>query len=457
MTMCFFAGPARTRLPKAEARPGDSAARPAAEAGARSTPSTVALSEGLGRGIVCGMNIVLGRQPIFGRDHQLVGYVLSYGIGAEAAPWRSMLADVFLGAGLEQATGGYPAYLETPRDLLLSGDLDLLDPDRIVLLPSGIDPADPEAVEACRRLVDQGYRLVLDLRTAVGAGGRMIRWADAVRLDLSRLPVPAMVEVAQELRRRRVRLMAENVEGQAAHEAALGAGVELFRGYRYSRPEVLMPRDLPVEYIRAFRLMQLVRDWDVTDLEVETEFRADPSLSYKLLRMANTAAVGARGVRSIGHAIRLLGREVLYRWMALLLLSTAVEREVEAEMVRTSLRRARHCELIAPLAGRPAAAGSLYVAGLLSLTDLLLGAPMEEIVRGMGLAPEVEAALIRRDGFHGAVLHLVEAYDDFRWAEVMDRCSELGVQPREVGDRYMEALAWAEQHAPAAGAALARR
>ena len=49
----------------------------------------------------------------------------------------------------------------------------------------------------------------------------------------------------------------------------------------------------------------------VSDAALDKAFGTDVNLTYKLLRMVNSAATGARGIESIGHAVRLLGRAPL--------------------------------------------------------------------------------------------------------------------------------------------------
>ena len=49
--------------------------------------------------------------------------------------------------------------------------------------------------------------------------------------------------------------------------------------------------------------------------------RHDVALSYKLLRMVNSAAMGGRDIWSIGHALRLLGRAQIARWLGILLVT----------------------------------------------------------------------------------------------------------------------------------------
>jgi EAL and modified HD-GYP domain-containing signal transduction protein len=107
--------------------------------------------------------------------------------------------------------------------------------------------------------------------------------------------------------------------------------------------------------------------------------------------------------------------------------------------------RGRLCELIALASGIPKAGGPLFIVGVLSLLDVLLGLSMEELAARMELAPDVRRALLAREDFYGATLALVEAYEEGCWDEVIARCGEVGVQPHVLRGLYFVSLEWARE------------
>jgi EAL and modified HD-GYP domain-containing signal transduction protein len=352
------------------------------------------------------------------------------------------VVDTLLGIGLDRLTDGKPAFITASRELVESGSLELLDRDAVVITVESAPAEDLDYITACERLATSGFRLAMDL-AAIEEMESFLPILDTLRVDLEAYAGPLLDGLADRVRPHSIRLLAEKVRSATLRDACLEAGFELFHGYGLGHGENRAGRDLPIGHLRIAALMQKIRDIDVTDGQIEELFRTDLSLSYKLLRMVNSAAVGARGVESIGHAIRLLGRETLYRWLALLFLASAADTGVRAEVVQTSLMRARLCELIAGSIGQGASAGALYITGLLSLLDVLLAMPMVELVGQMGVTAEVRQALLSREGLHGSVLRLVEAYDLGDWNEFTARSTDLGIGSLEVGAHYLEALRWA--------------
>lgn len=397
------------------------------------------------------MEILLSRQPIFDRDEQIAGYELSYRAQPDAAgpddeSAEHILVDAFLGVGLERVTEGAQAFLGTSRKLLLSAALEVLSPGSVVLFVPPVDDTDDEALRACDRLRQLGFHLATDAM-ALPANARLLDVVGTARVDVSRAN-GQLADTAARLKDRSIRLMADNVDNRGVRDDLLGLGFELFHGFGSGRQEAVSQKDLSVDYLNTVRLMQEIREMEVPDQQIEARFRSDISLSYKLLRIVNSAAIGARGVESIGHAIRLIGRGPLYRWLGLLLVSSGLDGGIQAEVLHTALLRARLSEMLAEPAGRPAAADSLYMVGLLSLLDILIGSSMTELLPNMGLSQEVQDALLDRGGFHGIVLRLVEAYDLGHFDEFEGRCADLGLNPGIVASLYLEALSWANANTP---------
>jgi len=396
------------------------------------------------------MEILVRRQPVFDRSEQLYGYELllqrigERASGAEAPP-EQMVVDVFLGIGLDQVAANHRAFITVDRDILLGDAVRLLPKDRVVLQLVGQLSDDDELLEACDRLVWSGYRFSVESDTPEALPERILRLSEIVTLDVSRYDRQVLPDVVGWLRQYHARLMARHVRSREDRDAFLKLGFELFEGYQSGVSKTLTRRTLPTEHLLVFRLLKKIRDPKSTDNEIEDILRRDVALSYKLLRMVNSAAFGGREIWSIGHALRLLGRDQVARWLGLLLVVGVEKQGVRAELTSLSLARARMCELLATASGVPRAGGSLFLVGMLSLLDHLVEAPMEQLVESMELAPDVRQALLHREDYYGAVLSLIEAYEAGSWDAVIGWANGIGVAPEALPQIYVDSLAWARE------------
>ncbi len=399
------------------------------------------------------MEILVARQPVFDRREQLYGYDLVLrrpGSGAPGGPLpEQLVADTFLGIGIDQVAAGRRAFVTVDRDMLLGGAVRLLPADRVVLQINDEVGADGDLIQVCDQLVWSGYRFSIVSQRPDTLPEELLRLAEIVKVDVPSVDTATLSDITAWLRSYHVRLLAMHVRHRLERDVCTNLGFELFEGYRFTAPETLTRRDLPIEHVMTFRLLKMVRDPRSGDAEIEDVLRRDVALSYKLLRMVNSAAVGGRDIWSIGHALRLLGREQVARWLGLLLVTDSAKDGVRGELVNLTLVRARMCEMMADAAGVPRARGPLFLVGMLSLLDQLLETPMPLLADSMELAPDVRNALLERADFYGAVLGLVEAYEQGWWDQVDALAQNVGVSPVALPPMYLEALSWAsEQQRP---------
>jgi c-di-GMP phosphodiesterase len=397
------------------------------------------------------MDTLLVRQPIFDGHERIAGYeVLCRDVvrarrdGERDCDADRVVVDAFLGIGLPRLAAGHRAYVSVSRDLLLGNSIQLLSPDSIVVQVSCSQP-DAAFIEACERLVRAGYQIALDEFRLTPESEPLLKHADIVKLDVHGQPHEVLLAETQQIRRWPVRLLAEGVENRTVHEACKELGFELFQGYLFSRPETVSRRDLSVEHLRVLRLMTLVRDESVSDFAITEAFRADVALAYKLLRIVNASAVGGKDLTSIGHAVGLLGRDALYRWLALLLITPQSRGAVAAELAHATLTRARFCELLADRGNGVVDGGTLFLTGLLSALDTFYQLPAAEIVEHLRLSTDVSDALLARTGRLGVTLALVTAFEEGQWQEMESRCAVLGVHAAELTQIYLDALGWAHE------------
>ena len=399
------------------------------------------------------MTLFLSRQPVFDAEENLVAYDLTCLDSAAGDPTddvdaalaaERLILDACLTQGLDQVAEGRTALLPVSRSVLVRGAVRVVDPRRAVLsLPTGT-VIDRELVTASAALVADGYKLSAQAMDIVRSP-ELMRLVSLVRLDVCSFPADALDRVAAGLRQHDAHLLAERVPNKTVRDRCFDAGIELFHGYRLTRPEVLPRRDVGIDHLHAFKMMKQLRDPSVSDAAIEASFKRDVVLTYKLLRLVNTAAMGGKGIHTIGHAIRLLGRQTVYRWLSLLLVGGAGERGVAMETAHLSLTRARFCEQVAAACGIRAASGSLFMVGLFSMLDVLLCADMRDLVVRLELAPDVAAALTGREDFYGAVLSLSEAYEGGDWAAVATHCADIGIAPAALPPLYLDGIQWARE------------
>ena len=399
-------------------------------------------------------SIYVARQPIFELGKGLYGYELLYrrdasiqrADGENAYMSAEVIVGALLGIGLRAIAGGGVAFVNFSRDQLVGRSWELFDRDSVVIELLETVECNDETLAACREMVRCGYRLALDDYVYEPRSLPLLDMASIVKIDVLGRPLAELECVAKQLAPSGVRLLAERVETADIRDACAGFGYELFQGYLFSRPETLTKTDVSAGQLAIMRLLNLLQDPATTDAALDGAFQGDVALCYKLLRIVNAAAVGGRGITSIPHAVRMVGRETLHRWLAVILVASLGRKgDVTHEIALTAITRARMCELLATNSAVQQNAGSAFIVGLLSLLDTLLEVPMDKILARLELSDEVRGALLGRDSPLGGPLRLVQAYERADWDVARGIAGNSAVSGELLPSLYIDALQWAAQ------------
>ena len=406
------------------------------------------------------MELFFARQPIFDVAENVVGYEVAHRSTGDAAETPSVfdapvqvLVDAIMGAGLERVGEGRPVFVKVSAEVVESDTIRLLSPGTIVFELDAASSYGDGVAAACATLRAAGHKFALSNFFADAPASALLPHMHVVKVDVGAVRDAALLQTAAAATGNGRILIAEHANNRAERDRCIALGFRFFQGYRFTRPETVVRRDLDMNHVAIFRTMRDLLDTSVHDRDVEAAFARDVSLSYRLLRIVNSAAMGGTEIWSIGHAIRLLGRVSLYRWLSMCLLASSSGQGVTEELQRAALVRARWCELLAQAAGVPRAAPSLFLVGLFSLLDVITGVPIDELMTQIEPAPDVRDALLERKDWFGATLALVEAWEAADWPEVLNRSYEVGVDTSELPRLYYAALEWASAQSGEAQAA----
>lgn len=197
-------------------------------------------------------------------------------------------------------------------------------------------------------------------------------------------------------------------------------------------------------YPRIVSLMNLVRK-EAEIPELEDGLKADPIISYRLMRYVNSAAMGfPREIKSFRQMITIVGYHQLYRWLTMLLV-TADQRAGRSPVSLNAIIRGRFMELMGHIHFGKPQADDLFVVGAFSLLDALFGAPLEKLLAPLNITETISEALLQRKGPYLPLLKLAEAIENADEAGIDALHRELGVEIENVHYTYSDALAWAEK------------
>lgn len=249
-----------------------------------------------------------------------------------------------------------------------------------------------------------------------------------------------------------LRLGIRGVETQEEFDACSRLGFSYFQGPFIRRREQWSQHQVSASALRICDLLARMRKGAELD-EIAEEVRLDPMISFRILRLANSAAAAVtQPVTSIRDAMLINGRDALYRWFVMLLCSSTAESPTHQALVEIALARGRLMELLAPADANPASRQSLFLTGMLSLLDVMLKVPMPAILSQLTLPPEVSEAVANRSGPCAQLLQLAEACDQGDQPRIMALAGEINIDLDILNQATADAGAWARQSLQESGA-----
>jgi len=391
----------------------------------------------------------VARQPILDRGQKVFGYELLFRNGIEdyfsagdpEVAARSTL-DSSLLFGLNTLCHNSRAFVNCTHEMLLKDLVTLLPPTQTVVeILETVEP-DDRVVAACQRLKAAGYLIALDdfgpndPRSVLGV------YADIIKIDIRATKMEERVGMMRRFGSAKCKMLAEKLETPHEFHQARDMGFAYFQGYFFCRPELVTGREVPASRVRYLQLLEMVSRPETELRELETLLKQEAAICYRLLRYLNSPIFGlSLEVKSVRHAMAILGEREMRRWIRLIVTVGAAEQGC-SELVLMGLTRARFCEL---LSDQVQSNNDLFLMGLLSVMDAILEIDMTTLLERVPVDAETKAALLGQAGRLRPLYRLMLAQESGEWESASALAKELKLDEDVVGTTWWQALTWAQE------------
>lgn len=399
--------------------------------------------------------LFLGRQPILDREQNLFAYELLFRNGTRNAAdvtdgvqaTATVIVNAFAELGVEAALGKCRGFINVDEAFLFSDMLELLPRQSVVLEILETVPPTAAVVERCMALKAAGFTLALDdVIQLAPEFAELLALVEIVKVDIQPLSRVQLMQLVMKLKPMGKQLLAEKVDSREQMEQCLKLGFTLFQGYYFAKPTIIAGRKLDHSQLSLMKLMGLLLS-DAATTELEEALKPEPGLTVNLLRMTNSVGSGTtETITSLRHAITVLGRRQLQRWLQLLVFASNKQQGTSNPLLLLAATRGRLMELLAEelSPGNNALADQSFMVGIMSLMPALIGLPIEEIIAPLGMADIVCDALCVGSGPLGALLHLAESSETGDLTTLATSLKALpSVNLKAVNRAQTQALQWA--------------
>ncbi len=406
------------------------------------------------------MYFYAARQPILDRNKNLFGYELLFrdsldnvfpDIDGDEATSKMIEASQF-NMGISEFTGNKPAFINFTQETLDQGYPEMLTNEEVVVeILETVKPG-KKLLSLCKDLHNKGYTIALDDYEHQNVWAHFFPFIKIIKIDIQQTNLDGIKEILKATEDHpHIKLLAEKVETYEEYNQMLQIGFEYFQGFFFAKPEVVKTKSLSPSQMAMAELLYETSKPELDLNSITSVFERDVSLSYKLLRYANSAIFRRRNeISTIKQALVILGSGELKRFLGLMFAITA-NPDKPTELIKLAMARAKFCELTAHEIRSQLDVSIAFLTGLLSMIDAILDEDMASVLEKLPLAQEIKAPLLTRKGVMAAVIKLVELIEHAEWDKTAVVMDKLKLDKDKVVEHYNQALAWADEQTQMTG------
>ena len=201
-------------------------------------------------------------------------------------------------------------------------------------------------------------------------------------------------------------------DGPAMSAGALKAGFSAVVGWAVGDAPTADTKSRPIP-AGVTTVVDLMRRVDLQEPaeKLEAVIKNDPTLAFRLMRYLNSPGFGLSvEISSFRHALMILGYQRLKRWLALLVTSAVDDPDMKP-LMQLAVRRGLLMEEIARPGGDDALRNELFICGVFSTLDRMIGQPFEQLLKTVPVQESVAQALAHDSGPCAPFLALARAVE----------------------------------------------
>ena len=402
------------------------------------------------------------RQPIKDRENHIIGYEIQYygensAFGGDNGVENDFAAaDTiynFLTMNTDKLLRGTLNFMTFTTTLLMKKSPRLFDKNELVIQIDDSVIIHPLAMHMIQQYAREGYKIAVNEFQFAPRYLAMLDSIDYIKVNfqtMQELTLKNIIEIAHSMNKK---CIAVGIDKEELYQRAQKLQVDAMEGTFVAEKMAQKTHNSGYMQSNFFRLMVAVIKDEPDIEEIERIISVDATLTYGLLRIANSRYFSLRSkVTNVRQAIMTIGLNELKQWVYLLSASNAENHMDEGaeEFLKLSLMRANFCSSLMNYAkNMPISKSDAYLMGMFSTLNYLIDAPLEEILQQIPLCQEVKDALLQHKGRCGMLYDLAVSYERADWAQIDRLAGELGIQTNLLTSLYFSCMEdvnriWAE-------------
>ncbi|GLX84826.1 diguanylate cyclase [Thalassotalea loyana] len=394
-------------------------------------------------------NTYIARQAIFDAKNNTIGYELLFrdspenkfpAIDKNIATAKLIIQNHIHG-DIQAICMDKKAFINFTEHCLINKYPLMFDNKSIVIEIVGHQTASDRLIKIVKFYHNKGYKIALNDYDLDEKWDVLFPYISILKIDIEQQNPKQVFKALSRMRPFNIKLAAEKVETVFQRQSLAEVGFNFFQGYFYHVPEIIEGQTLAPMKAQMLNLISETFKEPFSFNAVATIIGHDVNLSVGLLKMVNNVAVGTRvEITSLKQAAAYLGEDSLKQFVSILALSKLTSDNTD-EIAKQSLITGKLMASMAAHEQFKEVREYAFITGLLSLMEVLLSMPMDEIMATMPLAEQIQMALISRDGLLGELLVLATNFIEGH-ETVNEALANFSLEKDMVSQEFVKASKW---------------
>ena len=398
--------------------------------------------------------LTMAKQPIVDLNNTTIGYEFFYrddegnrNFTDPRFATSSVLVNILNQVGVDKSIGDAKAFINISGDILLTDILYNL-PKKIFVfeLSADIHMGNKE-IANLKQLHEAGYIFALDnarfQENYIRNFGPVLAYIDYVKFDTVQTDIETLqnnIEIYKDKK-----LIAQKIEFQEVFDEYKRLGFDYFQGYFIAEIDTTEQNRLDPKHLGVIRIFNMLQsDYQIDD--IAKEFEKHNELTLQLLQYVKSIPdFDLSGAPSIQEIITRVGEVKLMQWLMMIIYSRS-SKKVETEKSSFSIMIQNRIDTMIGILGKlheeddKKLIEQARLVALLSLLDNVFEVEVEETLKSFDLDPEVEAALLQKEGILGELLSIAIAIEEGNFATMQELLSKLKLEVEDIEDILTKAL-----------------
>lgn len=399
------------------------------------------------------MDSFLGRQPIFNRNNEVIGYeILFRNSEQNRAEFNdsydatlNVIKNIIIDFDINKISSNKRSFINFGKKALIDKVPELFSPEQLIIEVLDFIEIDKELINILKYYKNKGYIIALDDFIYQKNQKDLYDLIDIIKIDFLKYTIDEIKNIIEKMKKYNKIVLAEKIEDLIMFEEAKKLNINYYQGYFFQKPVVLKKEMISSISTIHNNLLKELNKEPVDYKQAANIIKKDSNLTFSFLKLVNSMAYyGNNRIDSIENAMIRLGISESKKIILIHFIKNIESKVSSSELLKISLRRGKQSELLAKHFDLKEDKNKLFILGLFSLINIILRQSMNSILSSIALNEEISDALLGEKNRLSKVLEVIILIENGQINEINNIIDKYNISIKTINKIYLDSIDWVD-------------